>query len=54
MRLYLFGAVLPFNLLLSILVSIVTFMVYKRISDLFKKELFKTRKEDNVENSSNM
>lgn len=54
MRLYLFGAVLPFNLLLSILVSIVTFMVYKRISDLFKKELFKTRKEDNVKNSSNM
>jgi hypothetical protein len=29
-------------------------MVYKRISDIFKKELFKTRKEDNVKNSSNM
>ena len=42
-KIVLFIVLLPFNLLLSILVSIVTFMVYKRISDLFKKELFKTR-----------
>lgn len=54
MKIYLLGAVLPFNLLLSTIVSIVTFMVYKRISGLFKKELFKTRKDDNIENSSNM
>ncbi len=36
--LYLFGSVLPFNLLLSTIVSLVTFLVYKRISVLFKKD----------------
>ncbi len=38
MLLYLFGSVLPFNLLLSVVVSIVIFLVYKRISNIFKKD----------------
>ena len=52
MRLYLLGAILPFNLLLSTLVSLVTFFVYKRVSVLFKKELFqgKTTANANDEN----
>lgn len=35
---YILGAVIPFNLLLSTIVSIVTFLVYKRVSVLFKKD----------------
>lgn len=35
---YLLGAVLPFNLMLSVIVSIVTFLVYKRVSILFNRE----------------
>lgn len=52
MRLYLLGAILPFNLLLSTLVSLVTFFVYKRVSVLFKKELFQgiTTANENDEN----
>ncbi|MCM1513688.1 MAG: ECF transporter S component [Anaeroplasma bactoclasticum] len=47
MRLYLLGAILPFNLLLSTLVSLVTFFVYKRVSVLFKKELFQGKATSN-------
>ncbi|MFR7880054.1 MAG: ECF transporter S component [Christensenellales bacterium] len=35
---YILGSILPFNLMLSFIVSIVTFLVYKRISALFKKD----------------
>lgn len=35
---YILGAIVPFNLLLSVIVSIVTFLVYKRVSILFKKD----------------
>lgn len=37
---YIKYAVIPFNLLLSILVSLVTLIVYKRISNIFKKDFF--------------
>lgn len=45
MKLYLFGAILPFNLMLASIVSLVTFFVYKRISLLFKNEFFKEKEE---------
>lgn len=35
---YTLGATIPFNLMLSVIVSIVTFFVYKRVSVIFKKE----------------
>lgn len=38
---YILFAVIPFNLLLSVTCSVVTFFVYKRISDIFKKDFFK-------------
>ena len=37
---YIKYAVIPFNLLLSILVSLVTLIVYKRISNIFKRDFF--------------
>ena len=37
-------AVIPFNLLLSIIVGIITFFVYKRISSIFKKDFFSAGK----------
>lgn len=37
---YIKYAVIPFNLLLSTLVSLVTLIVYKRISNIFKKDFF--------------
>lgn len=46
MMLYLFGAVLPFNFLLASVVSIVTFLVYKKISFLFKKDFIGRKKEE--------
>ena len=39
MVLYIFGSILPFNLFLSTIVSLITFLVYKRVSALFKKEI---------------
>lgn len=41
---YIKYAVIPFNLLLSILVSLVTLIVYKRISNIFKKDFFSAGK----------
>ncbi len=41
MKIYLFGAVLPFNLMLASIVSLITFLVYKKISFLFKKDFIK-------------
>lgn len=49
---YIFGAVIPFNSLLSIIVSLVTFLVYKRVSIFFKKDFIHT-KEKNNENTNN-
>lgn len=40
MIIYLIGAALPFNAMLSISVSVITFIVYKRISIIFKKDFF--------------
>lgn len=37
---YTLGATIPFNSMLSIVVSVVTFFVYKRVSVIFKKEFF--------------
>ncbi len=37
MNTYLFANVLPFNAILSVLVAIITFFVYKRISNLLQK-----------------
>mgnify|MGYP001085564824 CR=1 FL=1 len=37
MNTYLFANVLPFNAILSVLVAIITFLVYKRISNLLQK-----------------
>lgn len=54
MKLYLFGAVLPFNLMLSSIVSLVTFLVYKKISFIFKKDFIsKGKKEDKVDENIN-
>lgn len=40
-EIFLFVAILPFNLLLASIVSTITFFVYKRISILIKKEIIK-------------
>ena len=45
MVVYLFGAALPFNALLSITVGIITFFVYKRVSIIFKKDFIGKRKD---------
>lgn len=42
MKYYVFFAVIPFNLLLSIVVSFITFFVYKRVSIIFKNDFIKT------------
>ena len=44
---YLLVACLPFNLLLSVVVSLVTFLVYKKVSWLFEKMDQKGKKEKN-------
>ena len=44
MEYYVKFAVIPFNLILSTAVSIITFFVYKRISNIFKKDFFKKNK----------
>lgn len=49
---YICGAIIPFNLLLSVIVSLVTFLVYKRVSVFFKKDFFH-EKENCHENSNN-
>lgn len=41
---YLTFAVIPFNLLLSVIVCLVTFFVYKRLSNVFKKDFFQHHK----------
>ena len=41
---YIIYAALPFNLLLSTTVSLITFLVYKRISIIFKKDFIKRGK----------
>ena len=41
---YIKYAVIPFNLLLSTLVSLVTLIVYKRISNIYKKDFFSAGK----------
>lgn len=43
---YLLYAILPFNLLLSILVNIVTYITYKRISNLFKDFEYSHKREN--------
>lgn len=42
---YILFAVIPFNLLLSVLVSIITFFSYKRLSVIFKHDFFNIKKE---------
>ena len=37
---YLFLAVIPFNALLALVVNVVTYFVYKRVSTIFKKDFF--------------
>ena len=44
LKYYILYAVIPFNLVLAIIVNLVTFLVYKRISLLFKKDFFKSYK----------
>lgn len=44
MHYYILLGVIPFNLLLSLIVSIVTYFVYKRVSIIFKKDFFGWRK----------
>lgn len=51
MAMYIFGAALPFNTLLSTIVGIITFFVYKRISMIFKKDFIGKRKEHEDSNS---
>lgn len=41
MPMYLVACCLPFNLTLSLITSLITFILYKRISKIFKKEFFK-------------
>ena len=41
---YTLYAVIPFNLLLSVMVALITALVYKRISNVFKKDFYKTNK----------
>lgn len=50
MRYYIFGAVIPFNSLLSIVVSFVTFLVYKRISVIFKKDFINRSSHEDINN----
>jgi riboflavin transporter FmnP len=51
---YLVFAVIPFNLLLGSVVCLITFFVYKKISNIFKKDFFdvKRRKNKNEEEST--
>ena len=37
MKIYILSCVIPFNLLLSLVVSIVTLIVYKKVSNIFHK-----------------
>lgn len=37
MRVYIFACVIPFNIVVSTLVSIITFIVYKKVSNVFHK-----------------
>mgnify|MGYP000792644362 CR=1 FL=1 len=52
MSLYLLGAVLPFNFMLASIVSIVTFLVYKKISFLFKKDFVGKNKKEEKQNEN--
>ena len=52
MILYLLGAVLPFNFMLASIVSIVTFLVYKKISFLFKKDFVGKNKKEEKQNEN--
>ncbi len=44
MEYYVKFAVIPFNLILSLCVSLITLFVYKRISNIFKKDFFNNKK----------
>ena len=44
MEYYIKYAVIPFNFILATLVSLITFIVYKRISLIFKKDFFSAGK----------
>ena len=44
LKYYTLYAVIPFNLLLSTMVAIITAIAYKRISNIFKREFFANRK----------
>lgn len=48
MKYYILYAVLPFNILLSTIVMIVTYFVYKRISKVFKNDFFGSNKDKSV------
>jgi integral membrane protein len=52
MSLYLLGAVLPFNFMLASIVSIVAFLVYKKISFLFKKDFVGKNKKEEKQNEN--
>lgn len=36
-----FGIILPFNMFLSFIICFITFIVYKRVSNIFKKDFFR-------------
>ena len=43
MKTYILYGVIPFNAIVAIVVCLVTFLVYKRVSDIFKKDFIKSK-----------